>query len=73
MPFGHLGGLNFANLVTCGHSYIILTIFIREAFIFIAYVMFFVTKLYICIAVVKLCVVKFGHIAGNSYFGVSKE
>ncbi len=22
MPFGHLGGLNFANLGTCGHSYI---------------------------------------------------
>ncbi len=21
MPFGHLGGLNFANLGTCGHSY----------------------------------------------------
>ena len=20
MPFGHLGGLNFANLGTCGHS-----------------------------------------------------
>ena len=21
MPFGHLGGLNFANLGTCGHSF----------------------------------------------------
>ena len=36
MPFGHLGGLNFANLGTCGHSYSFISRHFARVVIFFA-------------------------------------